>query len=97
MTFTPHPVLWIQGCGFSETSICLYTFDELSTSCYHALRTSGFLKLPSERTLRDYTHYVKANAGFQSDIDDDLAHEVKINELPEWKKYVVLLLDEMKI
>lgn len=24
----------------------------LSTSCYHALRTSGFIKLPSERTLQ---------------------------------------------
>ena len=69
----------------------------LSTACYHALRTSGFLKLPSERTLRDYTHYVKSRSGFQDDIDDDLAQEAKIKELPEWKKYVVLLLDEMKI
>ena len=31
----------------------------LSTSTYHALRTAGFMKLPSERTLRDYTHYFK--------------------------------------
>ena len=29
----------------------------LSTSSYHALRTSGFVTLPSERTLRDYTSY----------------------------------------
>ena len=28
----------------------------LSSSAYHALRTSGFLKLPSERTLRDYIY-----------------------------------------
>ena len=47
----------------------------LSTSCYHALRTSGFVKLPSERTLRDYTHYVKSRSGFQDDINDDLAKE----------------------
>ena len=28
----------------------------LSSSAYHSLRTSGFIKLPSERTMRDYTH-----------------------------------------
>ena len=38
----------------------------LSSSAYHALRTSGFLKLPSERTLRDYTHFVKTRPGFSS-------------------------------
>ena len=62
----------------------------LSTSCYHALRTS-------KRTLRDYTHYVKSRSGFQDDIDDDLAKEANIKELPEYKKYIVLLIDEMKI
>ena len=69
----------------------------LSTSCYHALRSSGFVKLPSERNLRDYTHYVKSRSGFQADIDDDLAKEADIQNLPEWKKYVILLIDEMKI
>ena len=37
----------------------------LSTSAYHALRTSGFLRLPSARTLRDYTHYFASKPGFQ--------------------------------
>ena len=31
----------------------------LSTLAYHALRTSGFIRLPSERTVRDYTHFLK--------------------------------------
>lgn len=35
----------------------------LSSSAYHSLRTSGFIKLPSERTLSDYTHYVKFQIG----------------------------------
>lgn len=29
----------------------------LTSSAYHALMTGGFVKLPSERTLRDYVHY----------------------------------------
>ena len=36
----------------------------MSSSSYHALRTSGFIKLPSERTLRDYTHYFINKPGF---------------------------------
>ena len=30
----------------------------LSSSAYHATRTAGFIKLPSERTLSDYTHII---------------------------------------
>lgn len=55
------------------------------------------MQLPSERTLRDYTHYVKSQSGFQSDVEADLIKEAKLNELPEWKRYVVLILDEMKV
>lgn len=69
----------------------------LSSSAYHALRTSGFLKLPSERTLRDYTHFVKTRPGFQDEVDSMLIREARLSDLPEWKRYVVLLLDEMKI
>ena len=69
----------------------------LSSSAYHALRTSGFLKLPSERTLRDYTHFIKTRPGFQAEVDSMLVREAGLSDLPEWKRYVVLLLDEMKI
>ena len=54
----------------------------LSTSAYHALRMSGFVKLPSERTLRDYMHYVKARTGFQEDVEAELVKEVGLNDLP---------------
>lgn len=69
----------------------------LSSSAYHSLRTSGFIKLPSERTLSDYTHYVKSRVGFYSDLDKQLADEAELSKLPEWKKHIVLSIDEMKL
>ena len=67
----------------------------MSSACYNAIRTSGLISLPSERTLRDYTHWIKAGIGFSSEVDTQLIKEAKINE--ERDKYVVLLWDEMKI
>ena len=36
------------------------------SSAYEALRSSGVVRLPSSRTLRDYTHFVKAHSGFSN-------------------------------
>lgn len=69
----------------------------LSSSCYNALRSTGVLKLPSERTLRDYTHIVKAKPGLQPDVDEQLINESKLGEIPEHQKYVALIFDEVKI
>ena len=71
----------------------------LSSAAYHCLRTSGFVKLPSERTLRDYTHFFKSTTGFQSEVDAMLKRELKVEDMDgeDPKKYVVLLLDEMKV
>ena len=66
----------------------------LSSSAYHCLSTSGFIKLPSERTLRDYTHIFKSTTGFQEEVEDMLRKEI---ENVQWKNYVVLLIDEMKV
>lgn len=62
------------------------------SSC-HGLRTSGFLKLPLERTLRDYVHYFTHRPGSQS---EQLLCESKIEFLPE-NRLVSLILAEMKI
>ncbi len=59
----------------------------LSSSSYHALRTSGFIRLPSERTLRDYTHFFKSKAGFQVEVEEMLVRDMKLSELPDWKLY----------
>ena len=55
------------------------------------------LTLPSQRTLRDYTHHLEAGPGFSADVDGQLTHSAAINTLKEWQKCVILLLDEMHI
>ena len=69
---------------------CLYR----SSGAYEALHDSGCIKLPLQRTLRDYTHYVKASTGFSSEVDGML---VKAATCPEREKWVILLLDKMHI
>ena len=69
----------------------------LSSAAYHATRTAGFIKLPSERTLRDYTHYFKSKVGFQLEVTRQLQKEAKIEDLPENRRFCALILDEMKI
>ena len=69
----------------------------LSNSAYNALRTTGFLTLPSERTLRDYIHYFSNKSGFQNEVHQRLMEEINLLGLSESKKYVSLIIDEMKI
>ena len=50
-----------------------------SSSCYNALRSSGVIKLPSDRTLWDYTNWTKATTGLNTDVDKQLLTEAKIH------------------
>ena len=50
---------------------CLY-LRHLSGKAYELLRDSGCVKLPSQRTLRDYTHYISSAIGFSVEIDEQL-------------------------
>lgn len=59
-----------------------------------ALRTSGFIKLPSKRTLRDYVHYFSNVPGFQPEVLGQLLKEANLPSLPPSRR---LILDEMKI
>ena len=61
------------------------------------MHSSGFLQLPSECTLRDYTNYFTNQPGFKPDLNEQLAKEADVKSLAENKKYVVLLEDKMKI
>ena len=69
----------------------------MCSSAYHALRSSGFIKLPSERTLRDYTHYFKNICGFLIEVDKQLLDEANLTTIPESRRYISLVIDEMKI
>ena len=66
-----------------------------STTGYNALRK--VIKLPSDRTLRDYTHVYDPRLGFQVDVDKQVCNEFKVDEVAEWQKYVGLVFDEMKV
>lgn len=71
----------------------------VSSARYSALRSTNVLVLPSECTLRDYTHFVKAKSGFQADLDQQLLREARLHthEIPEFQKFVCLIFDEMKV
>lgn len=75
---------------------CLY-LRHLSSSAYETLRSSGGLKLPSQRTLRDYTHYTQAATGFSSAVDKQLMDIAAIDTCPERDKHIIILMDEMHI
>ena len=61
---------------------CLH-LKMLSPVAYHALRTSGFLALPSERTVR-------GAADIQSDVKEQLIKEAKVTILQDYEKFVVV-------
>ena len=75
---------------------CLY-LRHRSSGAYEALRESGCLVLPSQRTLRDYTYYVEATAGFLADVDRQLMQAAKLDTCKEYEKCVILLIDEMYV
>ena len=73
---------------------CLY-LRHLSGKAYETLKDSGVIELPSQRTLRDYTHYSTTTIGFSHEVDQ---HLVDVAELSvDLHKYVVLIIDEIHI
>ena len=75
---------------------CLY-LRHISGRAYEMLRDSGCVKLPSQRTLRDYTHCVTSSAGFSADVDRYLLKVANIRECAQFQKNVAMVIDEMYI
>ena len=75
---------------------CLY-LRHLSSSAYEMIRETGTIKLPSQRTLRDYTYHTKAVVGFSSQVDQYLSTVAKLSSCMERDKCVIIIFDEMHI
>ena len=73
---------------------CLYLWH-LSGRAYETLRESGCIRLPSQRTLREYTHYILAKVGFSAEVDAQLIAMIDFTK--ERNSYVALILDEVHI
>jgi hypothetical protein len=68
-----------------------------SSAAYQAMKDTGFITLPYERTLRDYTHIFRPKPGIQHEVNDQLAAEAKLDQLEEWQTHVCVVFDEVKI
>ncbi len=66
-----------------------------SPAAYRELRESGALVLPSERVLRDYKNYFKPKPGINMENIECVRE--KVRSFSEVQRYVVLVMDEMKI
>ena len=73
---------------------CLY-LRHVSGRAYDILRQSGCIVLPSQRTLRDYTHYASAEIGFCAEVDKLLVSSIDLSI--ERNQYVALVMDEVHI
>ena len=76
---------------------CLYLRHQSDKAMKLSCRESGCIRLPSQRTLRDYSHAVKAEPGFSPEVDHQLMVAANVIHSEEWEKLVIILLDEMYI
>ena len=68
---------------------CLY-LRHVSGKGHEMLRKTGCICLPSQRTLRDYTHYTSTTIGFSAEVDKQLRDAVDMSE--ERNRYMSLTL-----
>ena len=70
-----------------------------SRAAYHTVTSSGFLSLPSKRTLRDYSHWCTVRNGVYYDFITQAKTIVKQEgiQMDDAEQPFVVLIDEMKI
>lgn len=64
-----------------------------SSGAYETLRNSACVHLPSQRTLRDYTHYIQASTGFSNEVEQMLMKVARVGTCPDREKCTLLLLE----
>ena len=84
-----HPMI-IRWC-LSISSKSASAYDEIRET----FKDGGMLELPSRRTLRNYRNAVTPQCGFNPDIIEELIYICR--DFKGVQRYVVLLLDEMKV
>ena len=75
---------------------CLYLRHQ-SSSAYETICQLGCISLPSQCTLRDYTHYHSTAIGFSDEVDQQLMEAADISSLSEYQRCVAVIMDEMHI
>lgn len=75
---------------------CLRIYSK-SHSIYTDLRESGFLKLPSGRTLSDYKNFCSSKSGWQVSVLDAMRSNFAKQNISEVGKFGGLFFDEVKI
>ena len=58
----------------------------MSSKTYQVIQESGFICLPSQRTLKDYTHWTKLRPGFNADLFNHLMKEAKVDQMESWER-----------
>ena len=78
---------------------CLSLASKLAAVCdeiwHDANKGTGFVILLSMWELRDYKNYIKPQRGFSQEIIQELRSKTK--DFSKQEKFVVMLMDEMKI
>ncbi|KAK3102877.1 hypothetical protein FSP39_014589 [Pinctada imbricata] len=81
--------------------ICISDSRHISNAVYASLRESGFITLPSSRTLFDYSHNTKSANGFQSEVIEILKQEAEkrymYSEKKPWRNCDGILFDDINI
>ena len=85
-----HPMIIWYCLSLASKSVTAY--DEIR---YDVNKGTGFVILPSRRRLRDYKNYIKPQRGFNQEINTRASF--KNIYFSEQEKFVVILMDEMKI
>lgn len=67
----------------------------LSSNAYKAV--SGFISLPSECTLRDYTHWTEFTSGSSAAVIERMKKDMDFDKLTPSEKKVAISMDEMKV
>ena len=67
----------------------------LSSTAYRSV--GSFLALPYQRTLRDYTHVMKFDAGVSGEVVKRLKEDMNFDQCSSSQKKVTVIMDEMKI